>query len=241
MNRGQVDFNDYLVSMLKKEKVELFLEDFDTIMKQGSADYSNQEDVTKEIILHYISKFEQEDLLMVGSANTIATIDEEILAPGRFDVLIPIFPPNVKERAELIRYAMTKRLEKDATLYQILENNNADHLPFWNPIAEQMRTFSNTMVIDFTQSLKKRIRAQYQNERNTKLQIDQKLLEGALRDANTKLTGEYLDQIQQFIIDVSLNNYDDFAPRLEALKAELETYKAKEEPRREIGFHTDEK
>ena len=241
INGNNVAFNDFLVSMLKKEKVELFLEEFDTVMQVRNADYSKQEDVTKEIILHYISKFEQENLLMVGSANTISEIDEEILAPGRFDVLIPIFPPNVKERTELIRYAMTKRLEKDATLYKILVSNNADHLPFWNVVAEQMKTFSNTMVIDFTQSLKKRIRAQYQKERSENLTISQTLLEAALRDAKTKLTGEYLDQIQQFIIDVSLNNYDDFAPRLEALKVELETYKAKAQPRREIGFNTDDK
>jgi SpoVK/Ycf46/Vps4 family AAA+-type ATPase len=30
---------------------------------------------------------------MVGSANSVSEIDEEILAPGRFDVMIPIFPP----------------------------------------------------------------------------------------------------------------------------------------------------
>jgi SpoVK/Ycf46/Vps4 family AAA+-type ATPase len=45
---------------------------------------------------------------MVGSANSVSEIDEEILAPGRFDVMIPIFPPNAAERSEIILYAMTK-------------------------------------------------------------------------------------------------------------------------------------
>ena len=138
---------------------------------------------TQEIILHYISKFEQEELLMVGSANSVSEIDEEILAPGRFDVMIPVFPPNLAERSEIILYAMTKNLESDSLLFKILKNNKADKIPFWHGISSQMKVFSNTMLIDFTQSLKKRIKNLYQKTRNEHLKIDQNLLKAALRDA----------------------------------------------------------
>ena len=62
------------------------------------------------------------------------------------------------------------------------------------------------------------------------------MLDASLRDASTKLTGVYLDQIQQFIFDVSLNNYEDFTTRIEALKIELEHYQIVDEPKKPIGF-----
>lgn len=91
---------------------------------------------------------------MVGSANSLFEIDTEILAPGRFDVLVPVFPPNAQERSEMILFYMMNSLSEDALLKRILVNNNADHLPFWQEIASKMKAFSNTMIIDFTQSLK---------------------------------------------------------------------------------------
>lgn len=239
VNGNKTNFNDFLVTMMKEEKVLLFLDDFDEIMMQRTAenDVSSGNLETQEIILHYISKFEQENLLMVGSANSVAEIDEEVLAPGRFDAMIPVFPPNLSERSEIILYAMTKNLQEDSLLYKILKNNKADKVPFWHDISSKMKVFSNTMLIDFTQSLKKRIKSLYQKTRNENLRIDQNLLNGALRDAASKLTGEYLDQVARFLNDVIINNFDDFQYRIQALKKELEIYQIVEEPRRAIGFH----
>ncbi|MFC5873709.1 ATPase family associated with various cellular activities (AAA) [Chryseobacterium arachidis] len=236
---NRTNFNDFLVTMMKEDKVLMFLEDFDEIMMSRKADNNvascNLE--TQEIILHYISKFEQEDLLMVGSANSVSEIDEEILAPGRFDVMIPVFPPNHAERSEIILYAMTRKLEKDSLLFKILKNNKADKVPFWHGISLQMKAFSNTMLIDFTQSLKKRIKNQYQRTRNENMKIDQTILNSALRDAAGKLTEEYLDQVARFLGDAIINNFDQFQQRIHSLKLELDAYKIVEEPRRAIGFH----
>jgi transitional endoplasmic reticulum ATPase len=236
---NQTNFNDFLVSMMQEDKVMLFLDDFDAIMMARKAENNvascNLE--TQEVILHYISKFEQEDVLMVGSATSVSDLDEEITAPGRFDVMIPVFPPNLAERSEIILYAMTKNLDKDSLLFKILKNNKADQMPFWNEVSSRMKVFSNTMLIDFTQSLKKRIKHLYYKTRNENLKIDKTLLDGALRDAAGKLTGEYLDQMAGFLRDVSINNADQFQYRIHGLKAELDSYKAVEEPRRIIGFH----
>ncbi|WP_294286369.1 AAA family ATPase [uncultured Chryseobacterium sp.] len=239
---NQTNFNDFLVTMMKEDKVLLFMDDFDEIMMARKSENNvaacNLE--TQEIILHHISRFEQEDLLMVGSAKSVSDIDEEITAPGRFDVMVPVFPPNVVERAEIILYSMTKNLEKDSLLFKILKNNKADKIPFWHGVSAKMKVFSNTMLIDFTQSLKKRIKNLYQKTRNENLKIDQNLLNGALRDAAGKLTGEYLDQIAVFLKDVTINNFDQFQSRIKELKKEVDTYRAVEEPRRIIGFHHNE-
>ncbi|CAA7385720.1 ATP-binding protein [Chryseobacterium fistulae] len=239
---NKTNFNDFLVTMMNEDKVLLFLDDFDEIMMERTAETNvascNLE--TQEIILHYIGKFEKEDLLMIGSANSVAEVDEEILAPGRFDVMIPIFPPNVAERADIILYSMSRGLENDSLLYKILKNNKADQVPFWHEASSQMKAFSNTMIIDFTQSLKKRIKNVYQRTRNEDIKIDQNLLHGALRDAAGKLTEEYLEQVSRFLEDVVINNFDQFQYRVKALKNELDAYKIVEEPRRAIGFHHNE-
>lgn len=105
-----------------------------------------------------------------------------------------------------------------------------------------MKVFSNTMLIDFTQSLKKRIKNLYQKTRNEHIKIDQNLLKAALRDAAGKLTAEYLDQIAIFLKDVIVNNFDQFQNRVKDLKSELDSYRVVEEQRRVIGFaHNEEK
>jgi len=239
---SKTHFNDFLVTAMKQDKVLLFLDDFDTIMMarkpENNVAACNLE--TQEVILHHISKFEQEDVLMVGSANSISDIDEEIMAPGRFDVLVPVFPPNKAERAEIILYAMTRNLEKTSLLYKILKNNKADQIPFWGEVASKMKVFSNTMLIDFTQSLKKRIKYLYYKTKNENLKIDKNVLDGALRDAAGKLTGEYLDQIAAFLKDVIINSSDQFQYRIHSLKTELDAYRVVEEPRRAIGFQHNE-
>ena len=238
----KITFNDFLIQTMKSEKTLLFLEDFDQLMSERSEEKSVKscDEETKEIILHYISHFEKEQIVMVGAANSLEAIDKEILAPGRFDILIPIFPPNIKERSEMLLHHMKEGLFPDALLLKILENNKAHQLPFWLETSKKMQAFSNTMLIDFTQSLKRRIRNLYQKDNSTSINITKKMLDASLRDASTKLTGTYLDQIQQFIFDVSLNNYEDFAVRIEALKKELEHYQIIDEPKKPIGFSHNE-
>lgn len=239
----KTSFNDFLLQMMKDDKVLLFMEDFDKMMAQRNEQnaVSSGDEETKEIILHYIGHFENENLLMVGSANSLVEIDKEILAPGRFDVMIPVFPPNSDERLKMILHHITDNLGEDSLLIKILLKNDANVLPFWKEISDQMKVFSNTMIVDFTQSLKKRIRNQYLKNNSDQIKIDSNLLNAALRDASAKLTGEYLDQVNQFIRDISINNYDDFTHRIQELKKELEYYKVIESPRSPIGFqHNDD-
>ncbi|MPS72718.1 MAG: ATP-binding protein [Chryseobacterium sp.] len=242
VNDKKTSFDEYLSQILKKDKIILFLENFDEIMMQRQEKQiinSDHEDV-KESTLHNIEKFEKENILMIGSAKELTGIESEILAPGRFDVLIPIFPPNKQERAEMLLFNMTKNLNENATLLKILKNNKADQIPFWKETAEKMKVFSNTMLVDFTQSLKKRIRSLYMKNKTEGIQISQVILDASLKESASKLTGEYLNNVQQFLSEAEDNSYDRFAARIEDLKQELETYKAKDEPIRTIGFHINE-
>lgn len=240
INDKKANFDEYLSQMLKRNKVILFLENFDEIMMQRTENQVSNTDYeeVKESTLHYIEKFEKENILMIGSAKELRGIESEILAPGRFDVLIPIFPPNKQERAEMLLFNMTKNLNENATLLKILKHNNADQLPFWQETAEKMKVFSNTMITDFTQSLKKRIRSLYLKNKTENIKIADGIIEASLKESASKLTGEYLNNVLEFLSEAENNSYDRFIVRINDLKHELETYKAKEDPVRTIGFHT---
>lgn len=240
-NDESTNFNSYISEMLKKNKIILFLENFDEIMvqkKENQVINIDNEEV-KECIFQNIEKFEKENILMIGSAKELVGIESEIIAPGRFDVLIPIFPPNIQERAEMILYNMTKNLNENAALLKILNHNKADQIPFWLQTAEKMKVFSNTMIVDFTQSLKKRIRSSYLKYRSEEIEITKALLESSFKESASKLNNDYLNNVQQFVVEASNNSYDRFAKRIEDLKMELSTYKAKESPAKTIGFKTD--
>lgn len=240
-NDNKTNFDSYLSDMLKKDKVILFLENFDDIMAQRKENQitSNDNEEVKDCIFQNIEKFEKENLLMIGSAKELAGIESEIIAPGRFDVLIPIFPPNLQERAEMLLFNMTKNLNQDATLLKILSHNKADKIPFWLETAEKMKVFSNTMIADFTQSLKKRIRSSYLKHKSENISIDAALLENSFKESASKLNNDYLNNIQQFVLEATNNSYDRFPNRIEDLKKELSTYKAKELPAKIIGFKTE--
>ena len=237
-NGNRQMFDEYLLDVMKQKNVLLFMEDFDEIMSESTPERLNaaENEQTKEIVLHYVGKFEEENLLMVGSAGKISGIDPEILAPGRFDVMIPIFPPNVQERAQMIVYHLSHGLAADALLLKILKDNRADEIDFWSATAQKMRVFSNTMIVDFTQILKKKIKNMYKADPSESIIISQKMLDNAFRESAVKLTSDYFDQVARFLHDVRDFNYDDFSQRSDALGAELDTFKVPEKPGRSIGF-----
>lgn len=247
LNDGAIpDFSRFLVNMMKQEKVLLFLEDFDRFMAENPTQATDDcNEKVREVILHYISHFEKENMLMVGAANSLRQLDSDLLAPGRFDVLIPVFPPNPKERAELLLYHMTAELSSDATLLRILKYNQAHALPFWTDIAQKMYAYSNTMLVDFTQSVKKRLRNIYLKQNSEQILLTEELLNGALKDASSKLTDQYLNQVEQFLHEASRLHYADFSARIEMLADDLEHYKAVPKAPSAIGFRhnakTDEK
>ncbi len=233
INDKKHDFVNFLTSLLiKKGKNILFIENFEEI----SSDKFNNSSAGKDVILHTIHRFVEENLLLIAATEQLTDIDSEIFSPGRFDILIPVFPPNTAERAQMILRYLTLNLEKDSVLTKILEYNEADHRPFWQNYASRMKLFSNTMVIDFTQSVKKRLRNKYLKTKNHQFKIDKDILELSFLESASKLTEEYMLSIQLFISEVSARDYDVFSVRIENLKNELNYYRIEEPKQRSIGF-----
>ncbi len=233
-------FNKFLMEKLKEPKTLLFIEDFDQLMKKPKDKNFAPETIDLiNAIARHIQKNVHTEVVFVGSAEILSLINDEIVAPGRFDLHIPVFPPTEDERADLLLYHMMANLEEGSPLLKILKANNALEKAFWEPIASQMKLFSNTMLIDFTQSLKKRLHAIYRKDESKELIVSSQILAAAYNEARAKLTSDYLKRCAAFALEAKQNAGTDFPHRIMEMEMEFEFYKVKQEPIRKIGFKTE--
>ncbi|MDO4728204.1 MAG: ATP-binding protein [Bacteroidota bacterium] len=233
-------FSEFLSTKLNKPKSMVFIDDFDYLMNkrhwhQNSADSS--ELITN--ILRLIQKDNTQELLLAGSVENLQSLDENIIAAGRFDWHLPIFPPNAEERTELIIFHLRKGLSDDSPLLKILKANNMLEHNFWNDIARELRLFSNTMIIDFVQAIKKRIYAIYRKDENKEIAVTSQLIIAAINEAKTKFSSDYIKACHTFLTEVKQNNSLDFAQRIMELEHELYHFSSDKtkEKINQIGFN----
>ena len=233
-------FHTFLMSKLQTPKTLLFIEDFDILMHtQKDQNFTPETVDLIQAIARHIQKNIHTDLVFVGSAEVLSGINDEIVAPGRFDLHLPIFPPTEDERADLLLYHMINGLSESSPLLPILAHNQALEKRFWEPLAAQMKLFSNTMLIDFTQSLKKRIYALYRKDEKREIQLQPVLTTAAYQEAQSKLTAAYLQRCTLFLHEARQSVGTDFPHRLLELEMELDYYRVKQEPIRKIGYQTE--
>ncbi|WP_291094691.1 AAA family ATPase [Empedobacter sp. UBA6745] len=231
-------FSDFLSKKMNQPKTLLFIDSFDEILHSTSVNtiYPEMVDLFYSVLRH-IQKNDTKELLIVGAVESLANLNDEIVAPGRFDLHIPIFPPTFDERKQLLLHHMTTNLAQDSPLLSILKNQNALNKDFWTPYAAEMKIFSNTMMIDFTQSLKKRLYALYRKDETKNIVMTEKVLFSAFQEAKSKLTPDYLKHCAIFLTEAKQNVGQDFPHRLIELNADLEFYlSSKEIPITKIGF-----
>ncbi|HLW62973.1 MAG TPA: ATP-binding protein [Flavobacterium sp.] len=234
---SQDSFSRFLTKKMEQPKTMLFIDAFDELFSNTTEHTFFPETIELiHTILRHAQKDDHKELLIVGSAEILNLLNDEILAPGRFDMQIPIFPPNEDERTQLIIYHLTSQLVESSPLLQILKNHNALAKEFWQPVAAQMKLFSNTMLIDFTQSLKKRLYALYRKDETKNIELTDKILVAAFNEAKAKLTQEYLKRCAVFIAEAKQNIGQDFPHRILELESDLDFYMTKKAPVKKIGF-----
>jgi len=166
-------FTNFLNTKMQHPKTMLFIDSLDELVSRNENQTFFSENIELiNTILRHSKKDIHQELLVVGSAEILSLFDDEILSPGNFDMQIPVFPPNSDERAQLIIYHLVQNLVEDSPLLNILKTHKALCKSFWEPIANEMRLFSNTMIIDFTQSLKKRLYALHRKDETKKHRIE---------------------------------------------------------------------
>lgn len=230
-------FTHFISSKMQHPKTMLFIDSLDELLsKNGDQNFFPENLELINTIMRHTQKEVHKELLLVGSAEILSLFSDEVLAPGRFDLQIPVFPPNSDERTELILYHLTKKLIPESPLLTILKKNDALSKNFWQPVSEKMKLFSNTMMIDFTQSLKKRLYALYRKDETKEIELTEKILVAAFSEAKSKLTADYIKRCAVFILEAKQNVGQDFPHRFLELEADLEFYQAKKAPINKIGF-----
>ena len=233
------NLNSFLKKQMEQPKKLLFVENFESLWDEENKLFSTPE--TMELvntIIRYLQNNTKRELVIVGSVEVLSRLGDEITAPGRFDLHIPIFLPSSEERNLLIHYHLTHDLVPDSPLLAILKNNQADNPGFWADVSAEMRLFSNTMLIDFTQALKKRLYALYRRKNQTDIAITHPLLYACLNEAKAKLTESYLKSCYIFIQEAKQNVAMEFPQRFMEMEYEFDSYRKKEEPIPKIGFET---
>ncbi len=230
-------FSHFLSTKMQHPKTMLFIDSLDELLSKNADQKFFPENLELiNTILRHTQKDVHQELLIVGSAEILNLFNDEVLAPGRFDMHIPVFPPNSDERAQLIIYHLTQNLIESSPLLHILKKHEALNKAFWEPLAEQMRLFSNTMIIDFTQSLKKRLYALHRKDETKNIELSEKIMLASFNEAKAKLTPDYLKRCAIFLIEAKQNVGQDFPHRILELESDLEFYQAKKVPINKIGF-----
>lgn len=234
-----LQFNNFLRQQLEKPRTLLFIENFEELWSKESKPYASSD--TMELvntIFRFLQKGGDRELVIVGSVEVLSNLSDEITAPGRFDLHIPIFLPSAEERAHLLHYHLTHDLAENSPLLAILRANQATSPRYWAQVAAEMRLFSNTMLIDFTQTLKKRLYAIYRRKNELEVRITQQIVQACLNEARAKLNASYLTRCHVFIQEAKHNVALEFPQRFLELENEFDTYTKKEAPMPKIGFET---
>lgn len=97
----------------------IFIDEIDTVgAKRTSSQihpYANQ---TINQLLSEMDGFHQnEGVIVLGATNRRDNLDKALLRPGRFDVEVRVFPPDLKGRKEILEYYMCKiKMESDVNV-----------------------------------------------------------------------------------------------------------------------------
>ncbi|MCK5548444.1 MAG: ATP-binding protein, partial [Thermoplasmata archaeon] len=99
----------------------IFLDDIDTIAR--SRDLYSADDVTPRLLGMILSELDGmntgSETIIVGSTNKPEIIDPAILRPGRIDKIIYVPPPDIRERAEILRIHLKGKPAEDVDIAKV--------------------------------------------------------------------------------------------------------------------------
>lgn len=234
------NLKDKLGEIAERREVVLFFDEFDSIASSRASGDSSHTENTKVVntLLQEIPKLISKKIVIVAATNFIASLDPAVIRPGRFDLKIPVFPPSPIERPLLIIYYLVKGLNLQSLLLKILNRNDMLNPIFWLVFSDKMKLFSNSLILDFTQLLKRRIRNEYLHNSTEDITINREIIDKILMEVSSKITKVDIEQFAQFYNEVKSMGEEMYAERLNYLFLELEFHfrKNKKEAPKPIGF-----
>lgn len=237
---AMINLKKKLSEYSNRSKVVLFFDEFDSVasIRNNMSASSSENSKVVNTLLQEIPKLIERKILVVAATNYIDYLDPAVIRPGRFDLKIPVFPPNTEEKSKLIAFNLCNGLRQESPLLQILKSNNADKEIFWKEIASKMILFSTSLVIDYTQLLKRRLKIIFNENPVQNINLDNNFLDSILEETSSKLTYKEAEINAQFYNEVKNLGSNFYQDRLDWLYTDLEKYfsRFKKPPPRPIGF-----
>lgn len=105
IGQTQKNIKDIFSQAQSKSPSLLFMDELESIgFSRNSQNAHTDQKATINQLLIEMNNIDENNVLVVGATNKISQLDSALKRSGRFDLKVPIFPPNEQERAEIFSY-----------------------------------------------------------------------------------------------------------------------------------------
>jgi SpoVK/Ycf46/Vps4 family AAA+-type ATPase len=105
IGQTQKNIKDIFSQAQSKSPSLLFMDELESIgFSRNSQNAHTDQKATINQLLIEMNNIDESNVLVVGATNKISQLDSALKRSGRFDLKVPIFPPNEQERAEIFSY-----------------------------------------------------------------------------------------------------------------------------------------
>jgi DNA replication protein DnaC len=129
-----------------KSPAILFIDELDSIAINRDNDsnvtvHSDQKSTVNQLLIE-LNNIDEHNVLVIGATNLIKALDRAIRRSGRFDWKIPIFPPDKKERKEILQFYVNKLNDelRQGQIKEILSITDTDY----DMLADKTKQFTSS-------------------------------------------------------------------------------------------------
>ncbi len=211
IGQSQKNIKDIFSQAKSKSPSLLFLDELDSIGFSRSEDqaHTDQKATINQLLLE-LNNLDENDILVIGATNRLHALDTALKRSGRFDLKIPIFPPNSKERADIFEYYVTL-----LNTELISKNRNPIEIEkvYFSYIGEESVGFTSSDVKLLVNSLRIDclLNKPYATDKNQLIRKIKRFINEGQRTLKK-------EDVLTFIIECESN--DSYSPKIEFLKQE---------------------
>lgn len=105
IGQTQKNIQDIFSQAYSKSPSLLFMDELESIgfSRNNQQAHTDQKATINQLLIE-MNNVDENNVLVVGATNKISQLDASLKRSGRFDLKVPIFPPNEQERAEIFRF-----------------------------------------------------------------------------------------------------------------------------------------
>ena len=211
IGQTQKNIKDIFSQAFSKSPSMLFMDELESIgfSRNNPQAHTDQKATINQLLIE-MNNIDENNVLVVGATNKISQLDAALKRSGRFDLKIPIFPPNAQERAEIFEYYI-KKLNSELSQKQrtVLEMDQV----FFNYLGEESIGLTSSDI----KTLVNRLRIDALLKKNTATNKDHLItrIKRFIQDGQRTLKRA---DVEEYIRECERN--DQYSPKIEFLRDE---------------------